>query len=953
MRIPVATYRLQFNRGFRFTDARDLVPYLASLGITDLYASPLLQARQGSTHGYDVTDPMRLNPEIGAAEDFDLLVEQLRRFGMGLLLDIVPNHMAASSDNPWWVDVLENGLHSVYASFFDVDWSGATQAREEKIPLPLLGRPYGSVLENQELLPGLDEEGLHVRYAGMRLPLEPGSYRAILSHRIRTLEQGLGTAHPAFRGLVELLDAIQRLPGGTAASPERLEERHREKERIKHRLWQLYVTHLEIKRFLDENLRIFAGAKGDPSSFERLDALLAKQPYRLGFWRVVREQTNYRRFFDVSDLICLRVEDSAVFEAGHALILALAKGEKVTGLRVDHVDGLLDPLGYLRRLQNRIAGAPDGEAAPPRFYVVAEKILVGDEALPADWPVCGTTGYEFARAVNGVFVDRGGMTRLDAITAAFTGASAAFSKIVYEAKKRVVAELFSAELGLLGQLLARLALSDRHAHDLPLQGLSRALVEVTACLRVYRTTVRDFAVSSRDRAAIAAAIVEAHRRAGDLGRAPVAFLKRVLLLDFPGSLPPAAQVEWLRFVRRWQQFTGPVMAKGLEDTALYRYSRLLSLNEVGGDPTGERCSVEDFHRHNRATRARWPQTLNATSTHDTKRSEDVRARINVLSELPAAWGERLKRWSRWNRSKRRRIDGRPVPDRSEEISLYQTLIGAWPLSPKEVPAVRARLDAYVVKAAREAKVRTGWIHPDREHERALVAFVRALLRRAKTNRFLRDFLQFQGAVAFYGACNALAQVLCKIASPGVPDFYQGTELWAFSLVDPDNRRPVDFEKRIRLLAELERREKAGALDLAADLLARWRDGRIKLFVTWKALTFRRRHAALFQEGAYLPLVASGKRKAHVCAFARRHGDAWALAAVPRLLTGVVKPEMPPCGGRVWGSDRLLLPATAPARWRNVFTGETVQARTVRGKRVLLVGSVFQHFPVALLSGVPA
>src|SRR3990172_1379989 len=366
--MPIATYRLQFNRGFRFTDSRDLVPYLASLGITDLYASPLLQARQGSTHGYDVTDPTRLNPELGTDEEFDLLVAELQRHGMGLLLDIVPNHMAASSDNAWWADVLENGVHSVYASFFDVDWSATTQAGEERIPLPILGRPYGSVLVNQELLPGLDEQGLHVRYAGMRLPLEPRSYRAILSHRIRTLEQALGTAHPAFRGLVELLDAIQRLPGGTAAGPERLEERHREKERIKHKLLQLHVTHLEIKRFLDENLRIFAGAKGDPSSFERLDALLVEQPYRLGFWRVVREQTNYRRFFDVSDLICLRVEDPTVFEAGHGLILALAKGEKVTGLRVDHVDGLLDPLGYLRRLQNRIAHAPDGAPPPPPLH---------------------------------------------------------------------------------------------------------------------------------------------------------------------------------------------------------------------------------------------------------------------------------------------------------------------------------------------------------------------------------------------------------------------------------------------------------------------------------------------------------------------------------------------------------------------------------------------------------
>jgi (1->4)-alpha-D-glucan 1-alpha-D-glucosylmutase len=666
---------------------------------------------------------------------------------------------------------------------------------------------------------------------------------------------------------------------------------------------------------------------------------------------MVREQTNYRRFFDVSDLICLRVEDPAVFEASHALILALAREAKVTGLRIDHVDGLLDPLGYLRRLQHRIGATPDGEPGPPRYYVVVEKILDGDEALPHEWPVCGTTGYEFARAVNGVFVDRQGIKRLDAITAAFTGSRVEFADVVYQAKKQVVAELFGAELGVLGQSLVRLARGDRHAQDLSPQGLSQALVEATACLPVYRTYIRGFVVSREDHAVITAAIAAARRRRPDLGLAPFVFLQRVLLLDLPGSLPSAVGEEWLTFVRRWQLFTGPVAAKGLEDTALYRYSRLLSLNEVGGDPGAERSSVEDFHRHNLATRKGWPRTLNATSTHDTKRSEDVRTRIGVLSELPAAWAKHLKRWSRWNRWQRRRIDGQPIPDADGEIFLYQTLIGAWPLSPAELPAFRRRLEAYAVKAAREAKVHTNWMGPNAAVEEALVAFIRGILRRSTRNRFLRDFLRFQGEIGFYGAFNALGQVLLKIASSGIPDVYQGTELWDFSLVDPDNRRPLDFGKRQRLLEELQRRAAEDPLGLTANLLAHWTDGRIKLFVTWKGLTFRRSQAALFLDGAYLPLAASGARKRHVCAFARRLDAAWAVVAVPRLLTRLVKVGVPPCGEGVWRRGGLILAREAPERWRNVLTGETIRSSQARGERVLPLKSVFAHFPVALLSGV--
>lgn len=939
LRAPVATYRVQFHRGFGFENARALIPYLHKLGITDLYASPLFPARRGSTHGYDVTDPTRLNPELGSQEEFELVVKELKRHGMELLLDIVPNHMAASPENPWWMDLLEEGPGSRYAHYFDIDWAPVERGVADHIVLPILGGPYGSALENQELVLGLDGDGFHIRYYELRLPLAPHSYRSILAHRIHTLEEALGTRHPAFRSLSNLIDAIQRLP--LATDRVWAAERHRTKEGIKQRLWHLYLAHPEIRNFVDENLTILNGTKGDPRSFDLLDQLLIDQVYRLGDWRVVRERINYRRFFDVSDLIGVRVEDPEVFEATHGFILELIAGGKVAGLRADHVDGLEDPLGYLCRLQSRIAP----------FYLLVEKILVGDEQLPPEWPVSGTTGYGFLNAVNGVFVDRRGIKTLDSVYRRFTGAAVDFQDVVYQQKRRVMEELFPGEVRSLGKGLSRLAAQDRHARDLFPRMLSRALVEVTAFLPVYRTYIRGFDVAPRDRRYIERAVTEATRRNSPLGTSVFEFLRRLLLLEFPPSLTTEQRRAWLRFVRRWQQLTGSIMAKGLEDTALYIYNRLLSLNEVGGDPAAQ-VSVEDFHRHNLATRMRWPYTLNATSTHDTKRSEDVRARINVLSELPEAWTKCLSRWSRWNRSMKRQLRRQPVPGPNEEVLLYQTLVGAWPLRKDELPAFRERLKAYIVRAAKEAKVHTSWIDPDAKYEAALVGFVEAILKPSNRNRFLPDFVQFQGEIAFYGAFNALAQVLLKIASPGVPDCYQGTELWDFSLVDPDNRRPVDFATRARLLEELDRRETAERTRLMTDLLRRWDDGRLKLYVTAKALRFRRSQRDLFLAGEYLPLSASGKGREHVCAFARRQGAAWVVVAVPRLLTKLVRTGVFPCGGRVWGGDRLILPKEAPRVWRNVLTGETMQGALAAGRRVLPLKRIFEHFPVALLSGVP-
>ncbi|HET7854193.1 MAG TPA: malto-oligosyltrehalose synthase [Candidatus Methylomirabilis sp.] len=953
LRVPVATYRLQFNRSFRFEHARALVPYLHKLGVTDLYASPLFRARPGSGHGYDVTDPTRLNPELGTHEEFEALDQELKQFGMGLLLDIVPNHMAASPENPWWMDFLENGPSSPYAAFFEIVWHPTTArgVMEDKVLIPILGGPYGSVLENQEITLTLEESGFFVWYYEVKLPIDPKSYGRILTHRLGGLEQAIGADHPALQGFLRLVDAVEQLPDRTATGPEEIEVRRRDGGVIKRQLWHLYNAHPEIHQFLDDNVRIFNGTKGDPSSFDLLDALLADQAYWLAFWRVVTEKINYRRFFDISDLIGIRVQDPRVFEATHALVLRLAKEGKVTGLRIDHIDGLFDPLEYLRRLQGRIVPGVKGPGGPPSFYVLVEKILIGDEPLPEEWPVCGTTGYDFLNAMNELFVDQQGLKTLDAIYARFTGTQMTFKDVVYQQKKRVVEELFAGELRALGHHLGLLAEQYRHARYLSPKELMQALVEITACLPVYRTYIRGFEVPARDRPYIERTVEDARHRNPEVSTSVFNFLKRVLLLDLPTSLGVGEREAWLLFVMHWQQFAGPVMAKGLEDTACYIYNRLISLNEVGGDPEAQQLSVEAFHRYNGATRVRRPYTLNATSTHDTKRSEDVRARINVLAELPQAWARCLSRWSQWNRSKKRKVDGRPVPDPNEEMLLYQTLLGAWPLVEAEVPAFRERVKGYLIKAAREAKVHTSWINPQPGHESVLVAFVDAILRPSHRNKFLTDFLRSQGKIAFYGACNSLAQVLLKITAPGVPDLYQGTELWDFSLVDPDNRRPVDFGIRARLLEDLKRRETKDPLALVSDLLARWADGRIKLFVTAKALNFRATHSELFLKGNYLPLYARGKWKERVCAFARRSEEAWAVVAVPRLLTKLIKAGVFPLGGRVWGNGCLVLPEEAPGYWLNVLTDEAMEVSFAMGRKILPLKSIFRRFPVALLSGI--
>ena len=910
LRVPVATYRLQFNSQFTFEHARRIAAYLADLGVSDVYASPILRARPGSQHGYDVTDAAALNPELGTEEEFTALHEELEARKLGFLLDIVPNHMAASQENSWWMSVLENGPQSRFLHYFDIDWRPVTtrSGTEKKVVLPFLGKPYGECVEAGEIQLHFDQDGFYFLYYDKRLPLTPQSYNLVLRECVEALPKE-GVA-------IELRDLISA------------EEAITNSKFLKETLWRIYEGSPDFHAALDETITRINGVAGDVDSFNALDTLLDAQWYRLAYWRIASEKINYRRFFDVTDLVGVRVENPEVFEARYRRILDLIAERKVTGLRIDHIDGLYDPVSYMRKMQARLA-EPDAEVHQ-EFYIVVEKILALGEELPADWNVAGTTGYDYLDSVNTVFVDPKGLERLTAFYTSFTNNTTSFEDLVYDRKKQVIAELFSGEMRALGKQLGELSMYDRNARDFAPVDLLAALTEITACMSVYRTYIREAEPSETDRTYIREAVAEARRRAASsVDERLFTFLERVLLIDPPRYITDERE-RWLEFVKRWQQFTGRVMAKGVEDTSFYNYNRLISLNEVGGEP-GRHPGfdpADEFHRRNEMIARDWPLTMNATSTHDTKRSEDVRARISVLSELAETWEKEAKRWSKLTAPLREEN----VPAPNEELLVYQTLLGMWPLDAAELPTVEARLRAYLEKAAREAKTHTSWLAPNADYERRLLDFGGAVV---NSDAFRQAFLRLQKKTAFHGYLNSLSQVVLKATSPGLPDFYQGTEVWDLSLVDPDNRRPVDYDARQQMLTKLKNAHAKGSLDVAS-LLKRWADGRIKLFVTWRALDTRARHAATFRDGAYTPLRSESP---NVVAYTR--GDD-ILVAVPRLTTQLVQPPQAPVGA-VWGSASVA----AEGRWRNVFTGEVVESRDGR----IALAELFATFPVALCERV--
>lgn len=954
-RVPIATYRIQFNKDFRFADCVQIVPYLHQLGVSEVYASPRFRARRGSSHGYDVANPLRVNSELGTDDEFDDLCAKLKKYEMGLLLDIVPNHMAASHENPWWTDVLENGPSSPYAHYFAIDWHPAiTKAaflQESKVLLAVLGDLYGNVLESQEIALYLDEGGFSLRYYERQWPIDPATYGPILEHCARKLAEAFGDEHPAVLELRELRVTADNLPARTVTDTDEIQRRLESAEPIKRRIFRMYRDQVDVRLRMDAALREICGTKGNPASFDALHRLLDAQGYRLAFWKIAFEEINYRRFFDINDLVSLRVELPDVFLSKHMVILQLVRDGKVSGLRVDHIDGLCDPAEYLARLHAAVK-----DVAPEHnLYIVVEKILARDEPLPEQWPVCGTTGYDFLNAVNDIFLEPQGIKSLEAAYARFTGDADSFDEICYKRNKQVMEQLFAGEVNALGHHLGRLAARDWQARDVPLSELVRALVETTACLALYRTYIRCSEISERDRFYLDEALEAARRRTQEteIGTPAFQFLRSVLFLE-PPFYAPEQKHEYLSFVMHWQQFTGPVMAKGLEDTASYVYNALISRNEVGGDPLRRRppLNLDEFHQFNHLRLSRWPFTLNATSTHDTKRSEDVRARLNVLSEIAPQWEQSLERWRTWNGARKVIVDSIATPAPSEEVLIYQTLLGSWPLDSEEAADYGERIAQFALKAMREAKTYSRWTLPNEEHESAVIRFIEAILTPSDDNLFLNDFLSFMERIARHGALNSLSQVLIKITAPGIPDIYQGMELWNLSLVDPDNRRPVNFQKRIDMLAELRKCETEQLSLLLKEMVREWKDGRIKLYLSDKALDFRREHAPVFLQGEYVPLAATGLKAANICAFARQHEGFWCLTAAPRWTTQLVEDGALLPNGSPWEDTALQLPPGAPERWRNVFTGEEVNASdSAEGTPALALRNVLDQFPVALLSSI--
>ena len=942
--VPLATYRLQFSADFRFRDAIAILDYLRELGVSHIYASPVFTSRRGSGHGYDVTDPTRIDPDLGGEQGFAELQAALEERNMRLLLDIVPNHMAASSENRWWMDVLEFGPDSSFASYFDINWRTPSRGLENKLLLPFLARPFGEVLDSGELRITYEDGRLFLRYQEQTFPIAPTSYAAVLRYREQDLNLAVETGSPAEQEWHGIVAAAESIASDRSASAQAASERRTTAEHLRERLRQLIGASPEMAAFLDRTLDALHGTQGDPQSFCALERILSAQHYRLAFWQTASDSINYRRFFSITDLVGVRVEDPAVFDATHEGIIRAGAKRGISGFRIDHIDGLRDPRGYLARLRDRLsADTPDDGNA----YVVVEKILARDEHLPSDWPVEGTTGYDYLNYANRLLVDgERGDAVLDVYSRWVNGRTD-FDELLYQKKKLVMSTLLAVEMRTLGRELTELASDDRYARELRAAELTEALVETTACLPIYRTYVQSLEEPENTQAILGFAIRGARERRPMLAAECFDFVADVLLLKAPPHIRADQRENRFAFVGRWQQFTGSIMAKGLEDTALYVYFPLASLNEVGGVPRGLDESVQAFHAYISERREKWRYSMNATTTHDTKRSEDARARIAVLSEIPKEWDLGLQRWSNMNRQYATTIGGDYVPDHNEEYLFYQTLIATWPLDRREWPDLVKRVQDYLLKAVREAKVHTRWSQPNEPHERALRDFIACVLDCERNSQFCSDFQEFQKRTALYGMLNGLAQVLLKTACPGVTDIYQGSELWDFRLVDPDNRASVDFARRVSLFGSLQLSPDSDSDRRAQELLASWCDSRVKLYVLSRALASRRENAALFLDGDYRPLDPSGKHHERIVAFARTHDRDWAIAIVPRCVASIGAPVIGPERASFWQQSFLNVPDDAPKSWVNILAGRDPRAISVKDSRLCL-RDVFEDFPIALL-----
>lgn len=981
--IPASTYRLQVYYAFPLTAARDVVPYLAQLGVDTCYTSPYFTAAPASTHGYDVCNHNEINPEVGGTEAHDAFCAALAQQGMRHLVDFVPNHMGVGTGrNAWWNDVLENGPSSPAAVFFDIDWRPVKTQLQAKLLLPILGDQYGNVLERGELQVAFTGSSLVLKYFDQELPINPRQAARVYAGAGDRLKATLGEETPSLNEFLSIITSLQNLAPYTTTNPEQISDLHREKEVAKTRLERLVSEEPAVRQAIESAIAEINGTPGQPSSFDALHDLLEAQPYRLSYWRTASHQINYRRFFDINTLVGLRVEREEVFEATHQLLAQLIAERKVHAVRVDHPDGLFDPEKYFRMLQRLAARAlglddtvNDNDRNERPLFVLAEKILSGSERLPPKWPVYGTTGYNFLNDLNGVFVDMAQARRMRRVYAKLTGHNESFDDVLYASKRLIMGTAMASELNVLAHTIERIGEGNRKSRDFTLDSLRDVITEFVACFPVYRTYVDQGGWTTEDRAVVERAIARARRRNPAMESLLFDFFREVVLpRDFSddkgerpagqerrGGYPPVDEheaAERLRFSMKLQQYTGPVQAKGLEDTAFYRYNVLLSLNEVGGDPSRVGRSVEEFHQANRLRASAWPFEMLATATHDTKLGEDVRARINVLSEMPDEWGREVSKWMRLAKAQRSVVDGEPAPDRTDEYRFYQALVGVWPpdlsVDTKAAPDDFVnRLSDYMIKAVKEAKVHTSWLTPNEPYEEALRTFVRRLLTGASGARLLSALLPFQRRVAVLGMINSLAQVALKIGSPGVPDFYQGTELWDFSLVDPDNRRPVDFDNRRCALKDVDAMlasEPDARLATLQNWLENWTDGRIKMTVTAAGLRLRRELPQVFLGGEYVPVPVEVTVPGAAIAFARRARDQAALFVAPRFCSRLVTAgQRFPLGGDSWKTSRVMLPPELVDRhFRDEITGAEIRPTRAGDNAWIFIGEVFQTLPVAML-----
>lgn len=987
--IPQSTYRLQFNKNFTFKQAAGVVEYLKALGISACYSSPYFKAVSGSSHGYDIVDYNKINDEIGNKKDYEEFESKLRENAMGQVLDIVPNHMAFTYDNKWLRSVLEYGRASPYSDFFDIFWTPLTDEQRKmglhnKVLVPWLEAPLQEVIKRNKISVSFDRNGFVIHYYQNRLPVNLKGSTIILKLVTAQVVQNSSAHKRAMANLCSLVEGLLNLPYQTnydSTNSTDLLKLYERSRRYKNELVKIVKVFPAVKSGIRSILDILNG-NSDKMGKKRiriLQLILDNQFYKISYWRDAATSLNYRRFFDVNSLISVKAEDSKVFRETHKLIFKLISEGKVTGLRIDHPDGLWDPYDYFVKIQKtytrnffykrQVPGTPKREIKPP-FYAVAEKILTSEETIDPSWPLYGTTGYDFLNLLNGIFVDRRNHRLIKNVYFEFLNQKTTFKDTAYEKKKFIIRNYMRTELEMLGTLLYEISQDCRMTFQR--NELVLALQEVVACFPVYRTYISPLKMelSKKERTYSEQAIHQAKKRSNVSLLAAIGFINSIFKTCLKSEKSNHTKgvfthSKCLNFIMRLQQFTSPVMAKGLEDTAFYNYNCLISLNEVGGDPGFFGTALKNFHAKNIERNKKWPHTMTATSTHDTKRSEDVRARINVVSEIPTAWRSKIRMWHRLGREFKTLIGGKAAPDLNDEYYFYQTLVGTcpWPLnSPKLLGKdYQRRIRSHMKKAIREEKINTTWTDPNEQYEIAVDHFVKSMLCDTENNRFLKDFIDFFSAsqIPYCGAINSLSQTVLKLTCPGIPDIYQGNEMLDFSLVDPDNRRKVDYNARMDSLkvvkTEASRKQNS---DIVCNYCENLYNGMAKLYVTHLTLQYRQKERMLFMSGTYIPLKCEGDFKNKICAFLRQSDNRWCIVIVPRFLANIAKNRSSPKKimkpSSIWEKTKILLPNFIGDTCFNLYTTDKISlvsndSRHTTTKSSLDLSKVFEKFPVAVLS----